>query len=145
MQEKICKRYNVFLTDHKTKGERLRGILSPKNINKNIDKFQNGITKFTKALDKLDGSKIKIFEGVSQKEYDSLVGKSQKKDYSALLGKRYNKVNHSKIMSSGLPLWKVETRAKKKRKAKKRTESATMSFYGEGLKIRSNNKSRVWG
>lgn len=90
MQERLCERYIVILTDHKTKN--LKDIFSPKNINKNIDRVQNGIVQFSKALDKLDGSKIKIFQGVSQKQYDDLLG-DKKIDYSGLMGKRdYSKL-----------------------------------------------------
>ena len=87
MQEKLCARYTVILIDYKTKSERLRGVFSPKNINKKVDATVNIINKVSKTLEKLDGSKIKIFQGVSQKQYDSLLG-DKKQNYSALMGKR---------------------------------------------------------
>ena len=88
MQERLCARYVVILTDYKTKGKKLRGIFSPKSINKKVDATVKILDKVSKSLEKLDGSKIKLFSGVSQKEYDSLVGKQSKRDYSPLMGKR---------------------------------------------------------
>jgi hypothetical protein len=93
-QEILCRKYNVIITDWIPKKQRM--------INK-IDRILDGtiivIDKVSNGLKKLDGSKIKMFEGTSQKSYNSLVGmpkkdyssvigKNSKRDYSALIGKR---------------------------------------------------------
>ena len=91
MQQILCRKYDVILTDHITKSERLRGVFSIKNVNKTIDKTISTIDKVSAALDKLDGSNIKLFPGTSKKEYDMLIGKGGKKDYSSLLGKKSKK------------------------------------------------------
>lgn len=85
MQEKLCERYIVILTDHKTKS--LKDMISPKNINQKLDATVKILDKISRTLNSFDGSKIKMFKGVSQREYDDLLG-DKKQDYSALKGKR---------------------------------------------------------
>jgi len=80
-QEMLCRKYTVILTDWVPKRTRIIN-----KVNSILDNTIKGIDKVSKGLEKLDGSKINIFQGVSQKEYNSLVG-MPKKDYSALLGK----------------------------------------------------------
>ena len=95
MQQKLTNTYDVILLDHKTRSERLRVIFNAKNLNKNLDRVQGGIEQFSKALEKFDGKQFKVFPGVSQKEYNDLVGHSKKKDYSALTGSKSKKRDYS--------------------------------------------------
>lgn len=72
-QSVLLRKFDIILTDHQTKSEKIRNILSKfnaKNVNKGIDKFQ-------KATDTMD----KAF-----KEWDKLKRKNQK-DLSGLIGK----------------------------------------------------------
>ena len=85
-QQRLTNKYDVILTDHKTRSEKLRGIFNGTNLNKNLDRVQGGIESFSKALEKFDMSNFKIFPGVSQKEYNALVGKPSKRNYSTLTG-----------------------------------------------------------
>lgn len=53
MQEVLLKRYDVILTDYKTKKEKIFGIIdkfNAKNINKGIDKFNKGVDQFSKVM-----------------------------------------------------------------------------------------------
>ena len=91
MQEIILKRYDVILTDHKTKKEKLNDILDKfniENLNKGITKFNKGVdvmVKMTAAPKKKPErkgkkkrkSKSKGF-GISQKEFESVFGKQRK-------------------------------------------------------------------
>lgn len=109
MQEVLLKKYEIILTDYKTKKEKLFAVMdkfNAKNINAGIDKFNKGVDQFSEVLKSTKGM------GISQKDYDSLLPKkkhavsffsepkkrkSRKKqskqkakepDYSALIGKR---------------------------------------------------------
>ena len=71
IQEILCKKYEIILTDHKTKKEITIGILDKinlKNINKGIETFNKIIQDFgdsmnqlTKELDKSSKNNIKIW------------------------------------------------------------------------------------
>jgi len=80
-QEILCRKYNVIIINWIPKKQRVIN-----KINHILDKTITTIDKVSNGLKKLDGSKIRIFEGTSQKSYNSLVGTS-KKNYSGLLGK----------------------------------------------------------
>ena len=56
IQEKLCKKYDVILVDHKTKKEQLINVLKKinlENINKGIDTFNQSIQDFGDSMDKL--------------------------------------------------------------------------------------------
>jgi len=85
-QEVLTRRYEVILTNHKTKKEKLAAIIDSiditrprgkKNLDRTITKIQNGITKFDKAVESFKGENL----FPSQKEYDSLAGSSKIKDF----------------------------------------------------------------
>jgi len=85
IQEILCKKFDVILTDHKTNKEQL--VLILKNINlKNINKgivtfnkiiqdFGGSMEKLTSELDKTSENNIKIWSDVTKNESKS--GKSQ--------------------------------------------------------------------
>lgn len=92
MQEKLCERYNVFLTDHKTKKEKLFAVMdkfNAKNLNAGITKFNKGVDSFNKSIASTSKGKGPDLSGlspkkgsgfgISQKEYDSLFGSKSKK------------------------------------------------------------------
>lgn len=99
MQQKLTNTYDVILTDHKTRSEKIKGIFTIKNLNKSIDAVSNGTEKFSKALEKFDMKDFKVFQGVSEKDYSSLMSGS-KKDYSALIGSKSKKRDYSKLIGS---------------------------------------------
>ncbi len=54
MQQLLCKKYDVILTDHRTRGEKLKDILkkfNQKNLDKGINMVQGGIDDFVKEID----------------------------------------------------------------------------------------------
>ena len=55
MQEMLCKKYEIILTDYKTKSEKILSLLSKINL-KNIDK---GIVRFNKECKTLVNQWIK--------------------------------------------------------------------------------------
>ena len=65
MQEVICKKYNVILTDYKTRKEKIILLLNKinvKNLNKGIDTFNKSLNQFCKIIDSLIGSIFKNFD-----------------------------------------------------------------------------------
>ena len=99
MQQKLTNTYDVILTDHKTRSERIRGVFTIKNLNRSIDAVSEGTTKFSKALEKFDMKDFNVFQGVSQKDYSNLMSGS-KRDYSALTGHSSKKRDYSKLIGS---------------------------------------------
>ena len=83
LQEIMCKKYDIILTDHKTKWDQITSILkkiNSKNINKCIDAFSMGVQAFGVSIDELS----KDFESTKKVEPDKgkanlekLWGKSQ--------------------------------------------------------------------
>jgi len=78
IQEILCKKFDVILTDHKTNKEQLITILQNinlKNINKGIDTFNKiiqdfggSMEQFTSELDKTSQNNIKIWSDEPEKE-----------------------------------------------------------------------------
>lgn len=59
MQEVICKKYDVILTDYKTRKEKtilLLNKINMKNFNKGMDTFNKSLNKFSKTVDSLTRS-----------------------------------------------------------------------------------------
>ena len=90
MQEVLCKKYDVILTDYKTRKERITLLINKiniKNFNKGIDTFNKSLNKFSKTVDSLTGSKSGFNQGKSTNgtldktgySKDSLWGKSEEK------------------------------------------------------------------
>ena len=54
MQEVLCKKYNVILTDHKTTKEKTISLINKinvKNFNKGINTFEKSLNQFCKTVD----------------------------------------------------------------------------------------------
>lgn len=120
-QEILLQKYDVILTDYKTKKEKLFGVLdkfNAKNINKGIDKFNKGMDQFSKVVASSSGGKSKPRKmGISQKDYDSLF-KSKK---------RGNSTN----------FWNEDKKTRKKRnRRKKPVQQTDYSFLTGGSKKR---------
>ena len=56
LQETLCKKFDIILTDHKTKRQKIFSVIDGinlKNINKGIEVFNKSIQSFGDSMDKL--------------------------------------------------------------------------------------------
>ncbi len=63
MQEVLCKKYDVILSDHQTTKEKTISLLNKinmKNFNKGMDTFNKSMSKFSKTVDSLTSSKSNL-------------------------------------------------------------------------------------
>jgi hypothetical protein len=83
LQELMCKKYDIILTDHKTKWEQILSILkkiNTKNLNKCIDTFSMGVQAFVDFIDELSKdleSSKKVESDKDEINLEKLWGKSQ--------------------------------------------------------------------
>ena len=81
MQEVICKKYDVILTDYKTRKEKIILLLNKinmKNFNKGMDTFNKSLNKFSKTVDSMTASANKSsFKGFDQGKSMEGLGKSK--------------------------------------------------------------------
>ena len=59
-QEILCNRYDIILTGHMTREEKIKGILSKftiKNVNQGVTKFNKGMDQFTKMMGSSESQK----------------------------------------------------------------------------------------
>ena len=82
MQEILCQRYDVILTDYQTKREKIFSVLKKINL-KNLDK---GVTEFSKLVQSFGGSMDQL-----TREIDSQTSKD-KDDLDSVWGKSENSV-----------------------------------------------------
>jgi len=82
MQDMLCQRYDVILTDYKTKREKVFSILKKINL-KNLDK---GVTEFSKLVQSFGGSMDQL-----TREIDSQTSKD-KDNLDSIWGKSENSV-----------------------------------------------------
>ena len=79
MQEVLCKKYDVILTDYQTRKEKTISLLNKinmKNFNKGMDMFNRSLNKFSKTVDSLTSNKTS-FTGFNQsKSMDETLGKT---------------------------------------------------------------------
>src|SRR3972149_9692962 len=74
-QDILCCRYDIILTDYKTRKEKIFSVMdkfSPKNIDKGIKVMNKGLSQFSKTIDELD-------KGLNQS-----MGSKKKRDYRFL-------------------------------------------------------------
>ncbi len=80
MQEVICKKYDVILTDHQTRKEKTISLLNKiniKNFNKGMDTFNKVLNKFSKTVDSLTANASKSsFTGFNQGKSTETLGKT---------------------------------------------------------------------
>ncbi len=81
MQEILCKKYNVILTDYQTTKEKITLLINKiniKNFNKGMDTFNKSLNKFSKTVDSLTASANKSsFKGFDQGKSMDGLGKSK--------------------------------------------------------------------
>ena len=81
MQEVLCKKYDVILTDYKTRKEKIILLLNKinmKNFNKGMDTFNKSLNKFSKTVDSMTASVNKSsFKGFDQGKSMDGLGKSK--------------------------------------------------------------------
>jgi len=81
VQELMCKKYDIILTDYKTKREQLIIFLKKinmKNINKGIETFNNAVQAFGGSMDQLSkdlGSSKKIQSNKDKENLEKIWGK----------------------------------------------------------------------
>ena len=81
MQEHLLKKFDVILDDHKTRNEKIIGVLKKFNIND----FQKAMNKIDRGFDQWDKNKqFKIFPT----ENETRIPFAPDRDYSLLTGKR---------------------------------------------------------
>ncbi len=84
MQELMCKKYDIILTDYKTKSERIIIFLKKinmKNINKGIDAFNKAVQAFGGSMGQLSkdlSSSEKDQSGKDKQNLEKIWGKSSK-------------------------------------------------------------------
>ena len=96
MQEMLCKKYEIILTDYKTKSEKILSLLSKinlKNIDKGIVRFNKVLQNFSESMDKVT-SEIDSHETKDTQNIKSLWGSS---DNSISI---WGKTNNHTIWSS---------------------------------------------
>ena len=82
MQELLCQKYDIILTDYKTKSEKIFSFLKKINL-KNLDK---GVTEFSKLVQSFGGSMDQL-----TREIDSQTSKD-KDNLDSVWGKSENSV-----------------------------------------------------
>ena len=84
IQELMCKKYDIILTDYKTKSEQIIIFLKKinmKNINKGIDSFNKAVQAFGGSMDQLSKdltSSEKDQSGKDRENLEKIWGKSSK-------------------------------------------------------------------
>ncbi len=84
IQELMCKKYDIILTDYKTKSEQIIIFLKKinmKNINKGIDSFNKAVQAFGGSMDQLSKdltSSEKDQSGKDKENMEKIWGKSSK-------------------------------------------------------------------
>ena len=117
MQEVMINKFDITLTDHKTKKEKVFEIIDKvniKNLNAGIDKFNKGVNQFSKVIasSQPKGKKTKIKIGMSQREYNELFGPKRK--------------------GNTMSFWDEDKKTRKRRnkKSKPVQKEKHMPFYG---------------
>ena len=117
-QEILTRKYNVILSDYKTRKEKIMILLNKinaKNFNKGINSFNKSINQFTKTLDSFASETKSNFEGLDQgKNIEETLGRvklsknelwgDSKQNMSNLLGKSIP------LTSSSVSIWPEESR-----------------------------------
>ena len=84
MQEILCKKYDVILTDYQTRKEKIVLLLrkiNMKNFNKGMDTFNKSLNKFSKTVDSMTASANKSsFKGFDQGKSMEELGKLSKNE-----------------------------------------------------------------
>jgi hypothetical protein len=131
MQEIICKKYDVILTNYKTKKEKIILLLhkiNMKNFNKGMDTFNKSLNKFSKTVDSMTASANKSsFKGFDQGKSMDGLGKSKNEiwgesnaDSVSLWGKPI------KLTGSSVSIW-----PEKSTKTESKSQSDMESIWGK--------------
>jgi len=121
MQQFLCNTYDVYLTDWKSRKERLLGFLNKftlVNFNKGLDAVVKGIDEFSKSMEQLNRELTK-----GKKDYSVLLGKPNKKASLSLSSKR----DYSFLTGS-----KQKSKRKSKRKSRKEPDRDYSALIGSG-------------
>lgn len=119
MQEILCKKYDIILTDYQTRKEKIILFLNKinmKNFNKGMDTFNKSLNKFGKTVDSLTSNKSGFNQGKSMDDAlgkvnfskDAIWGKSKENAHSfSLWGKPI------KLSDSSVSIWSEKTKSDK--------------------------------
>ena len=116
MQEVLCKKYNVILTDYQTRKDKIISLLNKinmKNFNKGMDTFNKSLNKFSKTVDSLTASANK----------SSFTGFDQGKSMKETIGK---------TTFSKDEIW-----------AKPKKDTDSVSLWGEPIRL-SSQRVNIW-
>ena len=81
-QQLLCEKYNIILTEHETRNEKLKRLskkITLKNLNKGIDKFNHGMDQFNKMIEPT--GKNKELKLANYKEMNDLLGSGKKQSF----------------------------------------------------------------
>lgn len=99
-QQVLTKKYNVILTDYKTKKERALNLLDKinfKNFNKGISIFNNAIQQFGNSMDKITNE---LSTDVKKSNKSTRISEEKnKQNLEKIWGKPRKTQNHQKIWS----------------------------------------------
>jgi hypothetical protein len=104
MQEKLCNKYIVILTDHKTKKEKAKILmqkLNMKNFNTGMAVFNSGVRQFTNTIDQ-------VTKPIGKKQSVNIwpVQKTPKKRRKTKIEKARQKQNYDFIVGSRKKIWR---------------------------------------
>lgn len=109
-QEVLLRKYEIILTDHQTKSEKVKKILDKftiQNLDRSMTKFAKGIDKFAKSMESSQNKRKRTRKSkrsriqTKEPDYSALffgskktrnTKKSKEPDYSALIGGKKKKV-----------------------------------------------------
>ena len=131
MQEVLCKKYNVILTDYQTRKEKIISLLNKiniKNFNKGMDTFIKSLNKFSKTVDSMTASASKSSsKGFDQGKNMEGLGKSKNElwgesntDSVSLWGKPI------RLTGSSVSIW-----PEKSTKTESKSQSDMESIWGK--------------
>ena len=131
MQEVLCKKYDVILTDYKTRKEKIILLINKinmKNFNKGMDTFNKSLNKFSKTIDSMTASASKSSsKGFDQGKSMEGLGKSKNElwgesnaDSVSLWGKPI------KLTGSSVSIW-----PEKPTKTESKSQSDMESIWGK--------------
>ena len=111
MQEVLCKKYEVILTDYRTRKEKTISLLNKinmKNFNKGMNAFNRSLNKFSKTVDSLTASANKS----SFKDFDQ--GKNIEETFgSAKFLKDEIWGKSIRLSDSSISIWPKKTKSDK--------------------------------
>lgn len=90
--EILCMRHEIILTDYRTRKQKIFDMMdkfSIENLNRGIDRFNRGVEQFSKSVESRNKNNVDLSALFSEpKKKSKRKPRTQKPDYSALIGKK---------------------------------------------------------